>query len=151
MSDSTNGDIDAIVARIKAYTSPTASTTVARLAAGRVYGWQAPDNAAFPHVVVRKINARTDPQYAHLRENYDIEAMCFHQRPKERDCESIADVVEQSLLSWRESSTTLGLTFARTAQRDRLPYLNDAANKDIVTVRVIVGVAAFPKRLTALV
>jgi hypothetical protein len=152
MSDSTEAHVDAAVAHVKAYVSPTTGKTVLLLAAGRVYGGQAPPAAAYPHVVLRKTNAGADPEYNNLREVFDLEATCIHQsRQKLSDCEAIADLIEQALLSWRESSPEIGLTFGQTSVRDTDPPDDELLPKDrdLVTVRVVVRCASWPRRLTA--
>lgn len=129
-------------------------TIVARLRAApasiaRVYVSQAPDTATFPYVVVRKINAQTDPQYSNTRENFDLEVMCFGRpRSMEIQVEEIADAVIATLLKWVESGAGLGLTFARVAQRDSLAPTGDPADRELVTVRVVIEFSAFPRYLT---
>lgn len=157
MSDSTTAHVDAAVEQLKAYVSPTTGETMARLVVGRVYAKQAPAGVQFPYVVVRKVNQSGDPEFSNLREAFDIEATCVHQsRDKLDDCEAIADLAEQALLTWRESSPALGLTYGQTADRDAddVGDIDDEPllqGRDLVQIRVLVRCVSWPIRLTAAV
>lgn len=148
MSTTTKVDlVKTIVARIKAYTF--GGTSVGALTGNRVYVSQAPDATTYPYVVVRKINSHTDPQYANVKEVFEIEAMCFGRpRSTEQTVELIAELVKQSLLTWVESGATLGLSFARSAQDDTLPPVPDPGDREVVQVRVIVECVSWPRYLT---
>lgn len=152
MSDSTVGHVDAMVARVRSYTSPVTGKTVARLCAGRVYNahggkYQDPESAAFPHVVLRKVNAQGDD---HGLERFEVEALVHHQgRNKGADCEEIADLVEQAMLTWKESSAAAGLSVGRVAARDTLPInTGPGVLPNVITVRILITATGFPRRLT---
>lgn len=127
-------------------------TIVARLVAAgiaRVYVSQAPDAAVYPYAVIRKINAMSAPEYNNTRENFDLELMIFGRpRSSEQVVEGLADVAIQSLLGWRESGPTLGLTFARTYQRDSLSPPPDPGDRELVQVRIVIPCATWPRYLT---
>lgn len=144
MSQSTSTHLDAVVARIKSYTSPTSGETMARLAKNRVYKGRSPDGAPFPHVVVRKINVFSDP-FVSVRENFDVEVMCHHRpRTKEADLDVIADLVQQALTAWVESSAAVGLTFSRGWQRDRLDF-----DDEVITQRLLFPCSSLSTLVTA--
>lgn len=138
-----------VVARLLAYVSP-AAISVATLTGSKVYVSQAPDNTTGLYVVVRIINGQTDAQFNNLKENFDIECMCFGRpRSAQQSVESLGTVVKQALLSWRDSSLTDGLTFGQTAQRDVLPPNPDPADRELVQVRVVVSCTTWPTYLTS--
>ena len=153
--NSTVEQMDAVVARLLSYESPTSGTTVARLTAARVYNehggkYVVPATAKFPHVTVRKVNAGSDLQVV-SRENFDVEILVHDRtRPRAHHCEAIADVVEQAMLSWLESSQSAGLTVGQSVRRDTLPMVTaESRLSDVVTVRLLVGCYAWSKRTTA--
>lgn len=144
MSDSTSSALDSVVTRLKSYVSPTSGKTLAQLTANRVYKSRSPDGAAFPHVVVRKINVVSDP-FVDVRENFTIEVMCHHRpKTKEADLDVIADLVQQAMTAWRESASSLGLTFSRGWQRDRLDF-----DDEVITQRLLFPCSSLPKLVTA--
>lgn len=151
-TSSKNALMATIVARIKAYVNPVAfpfGVTVGTYVGDRIYRSQAPDDADVPYIVLRAINAQTDPAFNNTRVNFDLEVMVFGRpRSAEQTVETIADLVEQALLTWRESGATLGLSFARTSLRDTLPPLPDPANRELVQVRLLIECATWPRYLT---
>lgn len=153
MSTTTTPDLmDTIVKRIRAYVNAN-SQSMATVASARIYARQAPDVVQFPYVLLRIINRQTDPRYNNTRETFDIEALC-HNRPRskeptERDTEILGDLVKQALLTWKESGYDLGLSFGREARGETLPVEPAPGDAEIVTVRVVVSCASWPKYLTA--
>lgn len=152
-SEATVAHVDAAVLRVRNYTSPNTGKRAATLCANRVYNahggkYRDPETALFPQAVLAKINVNSDPQTLE-RENFDIEVLCHAQsRGKAHEAEALADLIQQALLTWRESSTADGLTFGRGYTRSKLPDVTEGALKDITTVRVVVGCSAFPKMIT---
>jgi hypothetical protein len=155
MTDSTIARVDAAIAHLKAYSSPTLGRTLAQLTAGRVFNDHGGKNqprpdALFPRVHVREMNGQTDVSITG-RWNFDLELMCHHRdRTKGADLEAIADVAGQALIGWRESSAAAGITVGRDVQRNRL----DAATGEGVlagvdTIRLVVSCWSFPRTLTA--
>lgn len=129
-------------------------TIVARLRddAGltKVYISQAPDDAMTGRqTVVRKINALGDPAFANLRETFDLEVMCYGRpRSTEQAVEADAEAALVSLLTWRESGAAVGLSFARTWSKTTLPPPPAPADRELVTVRVVVSCVSWPAYLT---
>lgn len=153
-SDSSTAQLNAAIARVKTYTSPTLATTVGRLTSNRVYPWQAPAAAPFPHVVIRKQNGVTNRELGNAQEMFDLEATCVaHPRENEVRAEELADIVQQALLTWRESSSTIGLTLALNLKsRDREESdIDTATNQEVVVVRLVVECVSWPRLLTAAV
>ena len=153
--NSTVEQMDAVVARLKSYVSPTLGRSVSQLTAGHVYNEHGGKNvvsavAKFPHVTVRKVNAQSDPQVM-SRENFDVEILVHHRgRPNGHRAEEIADVAEQAMLSWLDSSPSVGLTVGQSVRRDTLPMVDSVSHlREVVTVRLVVGCYAWSKRTTA--
>lgn len=148
-SDTTGNLLKTIIARILAFADDS-NRDVGDYVGARVYVSQAPDDVAYPYVVLQKRPAQTDPEYANLREEYLIEALCVGApRSKEQETELIADLVEAALLTWHESSAALGLSFGmRTEERSTLPPDESPFDRNIVAVRVTVRCCSWSKRLT---
>lgn len=150
MSHSHDAHESMIVDRLKAFTSPTSATTLARLTAGHVYATQAPAAAPFPMVVVRKMNQQSDLQISG-RENFEIEVMVHH-RPavKESACHAIADLIVQALMSWKHTSPDSGITFTQGYRRDRLPLgTSEPGKEEVVTIRLVFPAVTWPRYVTA--
>jgi hypothetical protein len=127
-------------------------TVVARLIAAGIthmYVTQAPDLAVFPYGVLRRINVVSAPEYNNTRENFDFEITIYGRpRSTEQAVEALADIAEQSLLGWRESGPTLGLSFGRSVRRDTLPPPPDPGDRELVQVRLLISCATWPRYLT---
>jgi hypothetical protein len=76
--------------------------------------------------------------------------MC-HGRPraKEIQTELLADLATEALLTWRESSAVLGLSFGRNFRRDTLPPSPDPGDRELVQVRAVIGCMSVPRYLTS--
>lgn len=154
MSISTIAHVDAMVQRVRSYVSPTTGETAARLCASRIYNGHGgkfldPETAAFPHAVLRKINVRSDP-LTYERENFDVEVMVHHQgRNNGAALETLTDLILQALITWRESSTEVGLSFAREYVQDRLTTVAATGTlANVLTNRLLIAVSSFPRRIT---
>lgn len=152
-SDITGNLIKTAIARILAYTQDGGTTVTTYVGSGssaRVYVSKAPDDAQYPYVVLRKMESESDPDYPNLREEYVIEAMCYGRpRSKEQETEQIADLVEEALLTWHESSAANGLTYGvELDKRDTEPAFPEAVDSDIVAIRVRVRCCTWSKRLS---
>ena len=116
----------------------------------RVYVSLAPDEIAYPYLVVHGENAQGDPEYGNLRQFFDVVARCVHRaRASEPDCETIADIVETALLTWRESTATLGVTQGQfLIRRDTVPPSTAPGDRDLTEIYVVVRCFSWAKFLT---
>jgi hypothetical protein len=152
-SDTTSNIVKTAIARLLAYVDDAGHSIgdyVGTGASARIFANLAPDNVAYPYIVLRKFNSETSPEYGNLRQEYDLDVRCYG-RPrgaKEQETELIADLVEGALLTWQESSTTLGLTYSHKSSRDTSEPDADPPDRDIVTVAVVVRCASWPKYVT---
>jgi hypothetical protein len=141
--------VETIVARLLAYTFD--GDSIAALTASRVYIDQPPDNTSFPCLVIRSLNQRTAAQYNNTRKDFELEVMIYvkgRTAANARLAEQLGDLTEQALLTWVESSATLGLSFGREADRETVPPPQEPADRDIIGVRVLVQCATWPRYLT---
>jgi len=117
----------------------------------RIYHTQAPDPATYPYIVVRNSAGETDPEFANLFEEFDVEITVYH-RPRgaaEKEAELIADLAEAAILTWHESSAALGLTYGqRRKHRETLRPDPDAEIRDLIEVELVVQCGSWPKKLT---
>lgn len=145
----TSDQLKSVVARLLAYVDDSGNTLGTRWGASGLYVSQAPDStSATRYGVVRKINTQSSPEYSNTSQLFDLEVMCYGRpRSSEQDVEFDADLAEGALLTWTESSSALGLTFARESQRDTLPALPDPYDRELVTVRLVVSCRSFAKYL----
>ena len=109
----------------------------------------APDACTYPYVVIRIMQSDTDTDYSNLRAIVQIEALCVH-RADDGNVELVADLVEDALLTWRESSDTLGITFGQSSTRESREPINDPINRDLAEVALTVTCGSWEKRLTAI-
>lgn len=148
-STSQSAVIETIVARLLAYSF--GGTTINTLAGGRVYIDWPPDDAAFPNVLVRITNWQSDPQYGNARSTFDVEIMVYgrgRSATNARTVKQIADLAEQALLTWRESSSTLGLSFGRTSERETAPPPPDPFDREVMAERILVNGVSWARYLT---
>lgn len=110
---------------------------------GRLYKDAPPDDAAYPNGVMRIINRLSLSE----RERADLEIVLYG-RPRSQavDIEGAADVCDQAMLNYVDSSS--GLTFSRERQRDTLEGPTDAADRELVQVRVVYSLKFYPVYLT---
>lgn len=151
-SDTTPALMQSAYDRLLAFvddTGRTLSTYVGTDPTARIYMDEAPTENAYPYIILRHTRGRPDPEVGNLREFFDIEAHCVHrQRDKEIDCETIADLVEEALLTWQESGPTLGLTCGQSSTRETMPTLTDPSNRDLIEVVVTVTCFSWSIRLS---
>ena len=99
--------------RLLAYVDAAGDTLSNHIGSGpaaRLYIRLTPDSVAYPYVVIRATEAAPDLEVGNLREMIMIEARCVH-RSEDGTVEQMADLVEEALLTWVESSSANGLTF----------------------------------------
>jgi hypothetical protein len=148
-TSSTSAQLKTIAQRIQAYTGPSGST-VNTLCGGRIYLRQPAADAPFPHLVVRKVSASSDREFQNLRELFELEVTAYaRSRSGDDAVDDIADLVQQALLSWVESSPTLGATFTKSVRRDRLSFVASPADPEVVAVRLLFECASWPIYATA--
>lgn len=141
--------VKTIVDRLKTYVD-AGGNSIGTLASNRVYVTQAPDDTAFPCLVVRAINWQTTAELNNTQATFDLEVMVMHRpRSAEQAAELLGDLVEEAMLTWRESSAALGLSFANTSRRDTYPPLPTPADRELVQHRVMVSCTTWPHYLTA--
>lgn len=141
--------IETIVARLLAYSF--GGTTIATLAGSRVYIDWPPDSASFPCVVARIANWQSDPQLGNVMADFDLECMVYGRgrtAPNARTVKQIADLIEQAMLTWLESSPTLGLSYGNTVNRETLPIPPDPFDRDVMAERVAVSCSTVPRYIT---
>lgn len=154
-SESTIAHVDAAVLRVRSFQSPTTGKTAALLCKNAVFNshggkYRDPETAPHPFVVLAKINIRSNPT-VDVQEDFDIEALCHAKgRGRAQEAETLADLVQQALLTWRESGTAEGLTTGRGYTRVTLPAVEGSDRmRDVTTVRVTVACSSFPTMVTA--
>lgn len=124
---------------------------IATLTGSRVFIDWPPDNAAFPCAVIRIANWQPDPQYGHAFVNFNLECMVYgrgRSAANARTVKQIADLIEQAMLTWLESSPTLGLSFGKTPTRETLPVPPDPFDRDVMAERVSVSCETVPRYIT---
>lgn len=140
---------ETIHARLLAYTFGGAS--IATLAGSRLYIDWPPDNAAFPCAVIRIANWQSDRQLGNVMANFDLECMVYGRgrtAANARTVKQIADLIEQAMLTWLESSPTLGLSFGNDVSRETLPVPPDPFDRDVMAERVTVSCSTVPRYVT---
>lgn len=147
-SDATSNQLKTVIARLLAYQND-AGQQLSTYIAARVYVSQAPDDTSGTYLVVRKINTELDPEVGNLREEFDIEITGYGRpRSKEQEVELVVDLAEEALITWKESSPALGLSYGRYANRDTEEPDPDPEDRDLVKVRTLVRCASWAKRLS---
>lgn len=116
----------------------------------RLYVRVAPDAISCPYVVLRASDATPDVEFSNLRAHITFEARCIH-RAEDGNVEQIADLVEEALLTWQESSPTLGLTRGQSSRRESVEPEKDSSNRDLAEVIVYVTCVSWATRLTGIV
>jgi hypothetical protein len=140
--------VKTIVDRLKAYADGSGNS-INTLTTGRVYVNQAPDATAFPCVVLRMLSWQTQAQFNNTQATFDLEVMVMHRpRSKEQEAELIGDLVEEALLTWRESGASLGLSHANTSRRETIPPLPLPADRELVQHRLVISCTTWPRFLT---
>lgn len=147
-SDTTPSLVKTIVARILAYAND-AGADVGDYLGTRVYVRRAPSPKTYPYQVVRLERRRPDPELGNVAERFDIVLETFG-RPQstEQTCELAHDLAEEALLTWRESSAALGLSFGVGSDRESVEPTDDPEENDLVHIRSRVECLSFTKRLS---
>src|SRR5689334_230452 len=95
---STTDFVKAIVDRIRDYTD-AASRSVGSICDDRVFVTQAPDDAAYPYVVLR-LDTRSDPDTCNIREEFELDVTAYGRpRAKEQETELLAELILKALLT----------------------------------------------------
>lgn len=155
MSSDTTGDrLNTIRDRLLAFVDDSGrqlSTYVGVGASARIFSSLAHDQTAYPYLVVRSSSGETDPEFANLRETFDVEITVYH-RPRgtnQKEAELLADLAEAALLTWQESSASLGLTYGQYRKhRETLTPEPDADVRDLVEIELVVTCGSWPRKLT---
>lgn len=137
--------IETIAARLLAYSF--GGTAIATLAGSRVYIDWPPDSAAFPCVVARIASW----QSGNVMADFELECMVYGRgrtAANARAVKQIADLIEQAMLTWLESSPTLGLSYGKTVDRETLPVPPDPFDRDVMAERVAVSCSTVPRYVT---
>lgn len=149
MPVSTPAILDAVRARVLAYTPPSGAT-LASLTGSRVYRGEAVSNAGFPFVVLRLIGAPTTADTSLLRQTPLVEAHVFTQKNQTVTAETIADRLDQALLGYvdRDADTVgTGLLFATSRERASIPAGQRPTERDTPAVRCVYRLVAWPDYL----
>ena len=151
-SDTTKALLQTVYDRLIAYTDNAARklTDSIGILTPRLYVRIAPDAVKYPYIVLRCSEAETDIEMANLRNYFTIEARCVH-RTDDGTVELMADLVEEALLTWVESSSANGLTRGLSSRRESQEPLADASNRDLAEVTVYVTCVSWATRLTGIV
>lgn len=140
---------ETIQARLRDYSF--GGTTIGTLTSNRVIIDWAPDNTQFPCVVMRIIDWQSDASLSNMAVTFDVEVMVYGRGRTPSTVSTvkqIADLAEQALLTWKESSATLGLTFGQFSQRDTVPPPPEPADREVFAERVLVTCQSFPRYIT---
>lgn len=145
-SVTTEDQYKTIVSRLRAFVSD-AGASINTLCSDRVYVRRAPDDCVLPYGVILKSPGETDPDDANLREDFDVETIWFGTTQKQ--AELLADLAEGALLTWQESSATLGLSYGRyVVTRETPPADADPINRNRYATRVVIKCGSWPRRLS---
>jgi hypothetical protein len=148
MPADTNAILAGIRTRCLAYTPPSGAT-LASLVTSRFYRGAAPDSAAFPYVVARIIANATDADYGGRRAELAVEIIAYG-RPRSAapTVETIMDRIDQALLGYiGRDDTDRGIVFAQDRMRMTVPELPAPADRELVQVRSVFRLVAWPDYL----
>lgn len=145
-TDTTPNQIKTIVARILAYQND-AGQDVGDYVSDRVFVGAAPDSTTGTYIVLRKL--RVETRDFNLCEDYDIEITAYS-RPlsKAQEVELVADLAEEALLTWHESSDALGLSYGMHVVRETEPIETDPEDRNLVAARTAVRCTSWTKRMS---
>lgn len=134
--------------RILGFTTPDGESPADELGSGvngRLFYAQAPDDVTTPYVVATLVNQQITMQGSRLRA--DLELMVYD-RPRSRQAaaEHLADWIKGALIGYRDK--TSGLVFTNPPTSDSLPPVPSPGDADLVQVRVVAEVVAYPLYLT---
>lgn len=151
-SDTTKALLQTAYDRLIAYTDNAGRklTDYIKATSPRLYNRVAPDASPYPYIVIRLSEGVPDVEVSNLRSAFTIEARCIHSKD-DGTIEQIADLVEEALLTWVESSATLGLTFGQSSRRESQEPLPESPNRDLAEVTVYVTCISWATRLTSIV
>jgi hypothetical protein len=151
-SDTTKAQLQTVYDRLIAYADSAGRklTDYLSVSSPRLYVRLSSDAVQYPYVVFRVSDAEPDVEFANLRTHFTIEARCVH-RTEDGTVEQIADLVEEALLTWQESSALLGFTRGQSSRRESQEPLTDAPNRDLAEVTVYVTCFSWATRLTGIV
>jgi hypothetical protein len=148
MSDTTStaGMYQTLRTRLLTYQPPDSAPTLASRLTDLFIN-AAPDDVAYPYGTMRLLNRDEDGAYNGDREATDLEVMLYHRpRAKAMDLEACGDVCDQAMKGYADA--TSGLLFSRSRQRDTLPQFPEPADREIVGIRLLYPVVAWPRLLT---
>lgn len=113
----------------------------------RLYRDAAPDSPTYPYGVMRLINRVVDGAYNGDRESMDLEVQLFH-RPRRATAtlETAADRCDIAMQRYADASD--GLLFSRERTRDTLPPFPEPADREVVQIRLVYPLVAWPTYLT---
>lgn len=117
----------------------------------KVHEHFAPADADMPYVLVAKGDSSTDPDVGDLKEDFDLEATVVgRSRADEPKVNQAADLVEQALIAFRESSSDHGLTSVQSIRRGRLDFSEAIGPKgeELIEVPVTAECYSWARRLT---
>lgn len=139
----TEGLLQAARTQLLTHQTP-AGDTLADTLADRLYLDQAPDTVTFPYGVLRFQNRQ---RVQNMRIRGDLELMLFDRpRSKAAALGASADIAEEALLGWRDASD--GLVWSDDCQRDVMPTFDAPADHEVVQLRLLFEIVAYPRLLT---
>lgn len=110
------------------------------------YGIGSPPDAGvvYPFLCGRLINQQKSRERARLRADFEVLVI---DRPlaKRLSVETIADRVEGALRGWRDAR--FGFVLANEPQRDTLPQTPPPGDRELVQVRLVFEIVAYPQLL----
>lgn len=138
----------AIRTRILSYVDYAAVTNDS-IVAGRLYRLAAPDDVAPPYGVMALKSPQLVDGTDALKLAGDLEVQWFGRpRASQPAIEALGDRTVSALLTWRDASS--GLAYIASATAESLPPFTAPADKELVQVRVLARLKAFPVFLSRL-
>jgi hypothetical protein len=115
-----------------------------------LYLRRAPDNMPFPYGTLRLSTQRTSG-YNALRQTAKLELQLYGRPSSQFDVLSdAADLCEQAMNFYVNSSAGQGLIFTNDVQRDELPQAGAPVDSETCTIRLVFTLAIWPAYLTSL-
>jgi hypothetical protein len=123
----------------------TAGDALGPVATARLWIGVAPDDAAFPYGVMRLQGQRFG--LGGVRLDAELELLLFGRpRSEQASTEGLADLCVGALLQFADASD--GLLTAQALQRDTMDPVEEPGDSDIVQIRCLFRVIAYPTQLS---
>jgi hypothetical protein len=124
-----------------------APDTLQQRLTGGLWILQPKDTVSYPYGVMRLQDRETDGDYNGDRETLALELQLFgRNRAQQMAIEAMADTADEALLRFKD--VTGGLMFSRSRQRDSIPAGSNPTDHEVVAVRMLYPLVAWPGFLT---